>query len=427
MKRATTASRLATLAVAFTVVSSLFAPAAVAQSGYQAESEPNNTRENATPIDESMFVEGAVNASDEDWFAFDARAGHAIRVTGGMGMASVDLTLYGPNGEQLGSGSTGGTEDAATIGVTAPMSGTYYVQANGSEEYETYNLAVATTPPDGFEPNDDRQEATSIDPDTTVSGTIINTTDTRGEDWFAVEADAGENVFATVGLNDTGAEFGQNVRVGIYDSERNWVGEFGSSSTTIDGLNIRGNTTEQFASSADAGDRYTVTEPGTYYVRVSSTGTRLTGFTGYDLTINVGEGRLGGAPVPSENELRQAAEELAPNAQQESEPNGEATDATRITRPTVRGWAALNDADYFALDVEEGERISLEATIADGESYGALSVDLRTPDGNTIIRGSTVDPGTSATIFDGTAERSGKISGHGAADRRSRSLWIGTA
>ncbi|WP_440717309.1 PPC domain-containing protein [Halococcus salifodinae] len=386
-----------------------FSTAATAQYDPVNETEPNDDRESATAIEERRFVEGVANESDEDWFSFDARAGHAIRVTGGMGMGSADLTLYGPNGNQLGSGNTGGTEDNAVIGVTAPTDGTYYVRASGVDEYKQgYNFAVATTPPDRFEPNDDRQGAPSVDPDTTVSGTIVNTTNARDEDWFAVEADAGENVFATVGLNDTGAEFGQNVRVGIYDAEGNRVGEFGSSSTTIDGLDVRGNTTEQFSSSADAGDRYAVSEPGTYYVRVSAAETRLTGFTGYDLTINVGEGRLGGAPVPPENELQQAAEKLAPNAQQESEPNGEATDATQIARPTVRGVATLNDTDYFTLDVEEGEEISLEATLADGANYGALSVDLRTPDGNTIVSGSTVDPGTSATIADEAAERSGK-------------------
>ncbi|WP_049997814.1 PPC domain-containing protein [Halococcus sediminicola] len=400
-------SWLLVVAVCLVAVGALSATAA-AQYDPVNETEPNDDREGAMKIEKRQFIEGSTNQSDDDWFAFDARADHAIRVTGGMGITSANLALYGPNGEQLGSGSTGGTEDTATIGVTAPTDGTYYVRASGGQEYETlYNFAVATTAPDGFEPNDDRKQATSLESDTTVPGTISNTTNTRDEDWFAVDADAGENIFATVGLDDTGAEFGQNVRVGIYDSSGNRVGEFGSSSTTIDGIDVRGNTTEQFSSSAGAGDRYAVTEPGTYYVRVSSDGTRLTGFTGYNLTVNVGEGRLGRAPIPSENELQQAAEELAPNAQQGREPNGEVADATRIARPTVRSVATLNDTDYFTLDVEEGERISLEATLADGESYGALSVDLRTPDGDTIISGSTVDPGTSATIFDGTAEQSG--------------------
>jgi PGF-CTERM protein len=294
MRRATTASRLAILAVMFTVVSSLFAPAAVAQSGYQAESEPNNTRENATPIDGSMFVEGTVNASDEDWFAFDAEAGHAIRLSGGIGAEAVPITLYGPDGDELGSGETGGTADSVEIGTVAPTTGTYYVRVSHDTEYDArYSVAVATAAPDEFERNDDRENAAAIKPRGPYNATLFGGTN----DWYAVEAEAGENVTVDAKLTDPGAEVFQNIRVALYDGDGNRVGEIGASRD----LGTATNRTygSELGYKPVARQHHVASEAGTYHIRVTPAESgSVKGFVGYGLTVET----AGGSDETSSND-----------------------------------------------------------------------------------------------------------------------------
>jgi PGF-CTERM protein len=373
-----------------------FSAGVTAQYSYaQNETEPNDDRANATQIDERVFVEGETNESDDDWFAFTAQAGHAIRVTGGFGSQGSDVALYGPDGEKLGNGTTGGTKDAAIIGVVAPETGTYYLRASYETEYTVrYAVAVATTAPDRFESNDNRADATAIEPGE-YNATLINGTNTHDEDWFAIDASAGENLTAIVGLNNTGAEYGQNVRIGLYDSDGNRIGNAGAYDSSS-GIPPR-NHTDLFGGSGRAGQQYAVTESGTYYVRISSESTRLTGFTGYDLTVNTttrssdetsdDPGTLTIVGGSAENKIAYAVG-FEGSAERSGKSNGAPIDNDAVTvdegideigdgridgRLGGGGDAYLIDGDITGLELDGDARVFIDGEEVDPESFGGVS------------------------------------------------------
>ncbi|EMA43127.1 pre-peptidase C-terminal domain-containing protein [Halococcus saccharolyticus] len=283
MDRATISGRLVILAVAFVIVSSVLAPTAVAQSGAQEEREPNDTRESATPIEQRTAIEGVVNDSDVDFFSFEASEGAIIRITDGFAAVSggADATLVAPNGDVLGSDILGSsTAGTAEIGARAQTTGTYVVRLEADDTGSRYSFSVATTGRDRFEPNNDRGSTTRIDPNGAVEGTIVNGTNLPAdEDWFAVEASAGENLTAAVekgdgGLNFGSPETGQNLRIDVFDPD----GErLGSNETVAEGGTVRDT----------ASQRISADEEGTYYVRISSTDGfgGVTGFVEYTLSI----------------------------------------------------------------------------------------------------------------------------------------------
>ncbi|WP_237561149.1 PGF-CTERM sorting domain-containing protein [Halococcus sediminicola] len=297
MGRITNAKRFAVLVAGLVVVSSLLAPAVMAQSGVQDEREPNDTRESATPIEKGQFVEGTVNATDEDWLAFDAEAGHAIRVTGGVGAEYPALTLYGPDGDELGSGTAGGTANMVEVGTTAPETGTYYLQISYEDEYEArYGVAVATGTADRFEANDDRGNAVAIEPGSSHDATLL-----AGEDdWFAVEADVGENVTASAELTNTGGEVSQNIRTELYSPDGDRVGEVGANVGMESGPSNRTYGPE-IGYKPIASQHHVASESGTYYVRVSPAESgSVAGFVGYQLSV----GTAGGSDDESSNDAR---------------------------------------------------------------------------------------------------------------------------
>ncbi|EMA48285.1 pre-peptidase [Halococcus morrhuae DSM 1307] len=275
---------LAWLLVAVVCLSALgaFSATVAGQSATVNETGPNDERADAMELPERTFVKADTKDTDDDWYKFEANAGEAIRVTGGFGAEYPTVTLHGPNGE-LGTGTSGGTEDAAIIGAVAPEDGTYYLEVTHDTGYEArYSVAVATAAQDEFERGE--QGATVVEPGKTYNATLFE----QREDVFAIEASAGETITTTARITDPGAEFGQNVAVSLFDGDGN----------RLDPESGR-NHTNTFATETTSEQQFTVPESGTYYVHVASARSvvGVTGFTGYELTVDTSGGSSDG---PSE-------------------------------------------------------------------------------------------------------------------------------
>lgn len=160
---------LAWLLVAVVCLSALgaFSATVAGQSATVNETGPNDERADAMELPERTFVEADTKDTDDDWYKFEANAGEAIRVTGGFGAEYPTVTLHGPNGE-LGTGTSGGTEDAAIIGAVAPEDGTYYLEVTHDTGYEArYSVAVATAAQDEFERGEQEQRSSNRERRTT--------------------------------------------------------------------------------------------------------------------------------------------------------------------------------------------------------------------------------------------------------------------
>jgi len=109
-----------------------------------AESEPNDTRANATPISTGVDVNGHLDAGEVDWYAFDATDGATLTVgiTKETASGVASLVIYDTAGEFVDevyiSSNTTITRD-----FIAPETGTYFVQIVDIETGEdSYVLRV---------------------------------------------------------------------------------------------------------------------------------------------------------------------------------------------------------------------------------------------------------------------------------------------
>ncbi|WP_240145810.1 PGF-CTERM sorting domain-containing protein [Halococcus salsus] len=211
--------------------------------GVTNDSEPNDDRSTATPLDltpgrnegivggtitgsinQTPADEGNVTDPDVDFYSFDATAGQSINIysqgtarlpSGRYDMTPAKGTLYGPSGEVVATAGSG-IGDVFTTGTTLEETGTYYFKVNGSggiEGSNWYDFGIGVTDPDPFEPNDDADSALPIDDGSPINGTI-----TGGDtDRFAVEPTTGGEVTATLELGDLPTDNQGNLVVDILD------------------------------------------------------------------------------------------------------------------------------------------------------------------------------------------------------------------
>ncbi|GAA0476597.1 PGF-CTERM sorting domain-containing protein [Halococcus dombrowskii] len=379
---------LAWLLVAVVCLSALgaFSATVAGQSATVNETGPNDERADAMELPERTFVEADTKDTDDDWYKFEANAGEAIRVTGGFGAEYPTVTLHGPNGE-LGTGTSGGTEDAAIIGAVAPEDGTYYLEVTHDTGYEArYSVAVATAAQDEFERGE--QGATVVEPGKTYNATLFE----QREDVFAVEASAGETITTTARITDPGAEYGQNVAVSLFDGDGN----------RLDPTSGR-NHTNTFATETTSEQQFTVPESGTYYVHVASARSvvGVTGFTGYELTVDTSGGSsdgpseadaltiVGGSPedkvsyrIGYEGNIERSGESHgAPIADRHVtvDPDvDEIGDARVDGRLGGGGDAYLVTGEITGLEIDGDAEIYLDGEQVDPERFGGVA-DERTP------------------------------------------------
>jgi cytochrome c peroxidase len=108
------------------------------------EAEPNDTRQNATPLTADVAMDGSVaTVSDVDWFRIDVVAGASVDVHLGKLSADCDLRLYSASGKLVAVSDNSDTEDEDISGVAKNT--TYYVKVYaGAGEPCTYELTTAS-------------------------------------------------------------------------------------------------------------------------------------------------------------------------------------------------------------------------------------------------------------------------------------------
>jgi PKD repeat protein len=183
-------------------------------------------------------------------YGIDVEKGQAIAAIG-QGLAQ-ELLLYSPTARVLDRMGLG--PDSTLVGTTAEQTGTYYVVVTRSGSLSSF-VSAELHDPDPFEPNQDRSTAERIDLNSRIDGTV---NESDSDDWFVVNAGSGSlNVTAELTLPAVNQG---DIGVEIYDAEGNQIGELGTfeSETKANGLSAI-YTAEQ---------QVTVSDPGTYYVRV---------------------------------------------------------------------------------------------------------------------------------------------------------------
>lgn len=288
------------------------------------EFEPNEDRGNATRITTGTTQEGTISIDDADWYEFDAQRGETINLTveGGTGGENT-IRLY--DDERKVSSVTVG-DSTGSAGTTVQESGTYYVEIvrnNFANSGTDYTLDLQTYETDGFEPNENRGNATRLVPNATRTGTI-----SLGDaDWFRFDADAGETINVTVDAGPGGTNGFE-----VYDSDGNSLGSAGASNESV---SIGG----------------TVTNGGTHYLELV---TSNFGSTGTDYTVDVDT-----------------------YATDSFEPNEDADNASALYEnpfTTTPARISIGDVDWFEHRLSEGETVTVTMTIPEGQPTKALKI-----------------------------------------------------
>ena len=347
-------------------------PATLAQSDTGAdelqvnEDEPNDNRQNATPIElsagEVVTASGAINdtVTDDgvnrgvDFFAFNATAGQAINLyPSAIASAGPTIRLYGPSGDVITEAETS-LGDVPSIGGVAEETGTYYVRLNGSTKVQSpdYSFGIEIANPDPFEPNEGRQNATPVQPDERINGTILDGGD---EDFFAIEADAGEKITTDFLLKQSDTDIPGDLTVDVFNADGERINE------NLDS----GNRT--FANPASGFVSVTVNataeQAGTYYVRVQEQGPPLAigGFVKYGLTVDTS-----GAESTTEEPTTAGPKTQEPTETTTEEPTTEKSTTQEPTteeptETTTEGTQESDESDsttaYYQVDFVVGEPI----------------------------------------------------------------------
>ena len=229
-----------------------------------------NDLANATPVTSGMAVEGNIETGDDqDWFSIEVSGAGQIQAST-TGTTNTIGTLYDGEGNELAMDDDGGADTSFDISHDVPDAGTYYLRVT-SEGTGTGTYSVTVT----FIPDDHGNDQASAAPVTSGMAVEGNIEPGDDEDWFSIEASrAGQIKASTTGTTNT---------IGTLFNSR------GDELTTDDDSGADTN----FAIS------YDLMDAGTYYLRVTSSGSE-TGM--YSLTITFddhGNDRTRATPVTS--------------------------------------------------------------------------------------------------------------------------------
>jgi PGF-CTERM protein len=189
----------ASILVCLLVLVSIVPLGAVAQSG--GESEPNDARAAATPIEDSVSGEIVVKGG-VDWYSVQATEGEVVSflVTKSDSEPQLEVFLYGPEGNELSVDYEAQNDSRNQVATIAEQTGKYYVKikaANNSKTKIPYTVSgfshAAGTEASAYqegEPNDARAAATSLG-DTYSKSRYDSSGDT---DWYAARFTKGETV-----------------------------------------------------------------------------------------------------------------------------------------------------------------------------------------------------------------------------------------
>jgi len=289
------------------------------QTGDQFES--NDFQSTATDVSPGESYSGlSITDGDRDYFELDANAGQTIEssISFEHSEGDLDLKLLADDGSVVARSET--TTDDETISHEVSESGSYYIfvypPVGGTASYD---LSVGQSG-DRLEPNDIERTATNVSWGDSYSGLTIDEGDV---DYFAVEVDEGEVIEPTITFSNDEVDLDME----LYAPD----GSFPASSAT---------------DTDDESISHEAEQSGTYYVRVVP----YSGAPGpYDFSIGTGDGGGGG---PSDiGDTPAAAREVAQGDRLEDVP-----------------FTGRDDQDYFAVEADEGERITTKITFDHGEA-----------------------------------------------------------
>jgi hypothetical protein len=290
--------------------------------------EPNENRVQATPIDRNATVAGAITENDVDWFVVSAPPDQ--RVIANLTKpaetdADLSVQLY-TSQRQVDQTVLGADDTQTLVGDTAGTRTQYYVRIAGDSEGDLspYTLALQTFATDTFEPNEHRDQATSIELNATVTGNITE----NDVDWFVVTAPPDQRAIVNL------------TKPAVSETEftlQLFAAQTMRSETVVAADELSGRV-------ADTTDRST-----TYYVRVATDA----GTGEYALAV---QNRSTDAFEPNENRVQ----------------------ATSIDRnDTVMGEITENDVDWFVFTAPPDQRVIANLTKPFGPNT-ALSAELVT-------------------------------------------------
>lgn len=177
------------------------------------EFDPNERQETSTRLESGETIKAVLAGYDRDWYAFDAEEGDEIAVTYEFvdttdALLGTERTLRAPTGEVVGIPGT----------MTAPVSGTYFVQIAPDDDTtsgdllakETYRLTV--TVGDGAPAPTDRTSVTFTDQTSDGSSVVIEEV-TLAEGGFVAVHDAAGVVIEVSSFLEAGTH--QDVRVDL--------------------------------------------------------------------------------------------------------------------------------------------------------------------------------------------------------------------
>src|SRR5215217_324966 len=336
-----------------------------------AEQEPNDDPAAANPIADAACVDGALDGSDKDAFAWtvsqaSARQRWTLELEGAPNQKTV-VGIFRLDVDGAGDDEPTGVDELATFEDrpgSAPLRvedlllrpGTYHLQVAGSDE-ETYRLrlsAGAPLPtPSEQEPNDEDEAGNPVVGAVTLSGDLADS-----DDWFAwtlSEADARQRWQLTAQ-----SPLGEEVRLDLYTADGEALGDIAAGQTGRARLYDLG------------------LDAGTYLVKV---GPEKDGPTPYALeAIPLGERTDGREEEPNDDPA--TADPIAPGQQ-------------------VTGrLAGDQEADFYRLAVDPtlaGQRFDVTLTTAAGASRRLCLLDgagtelqCREGEGSTALAGLTL-------------------------------------
>lgn len=326
-----------------------------ATAGCQGDSfEPNDTA-GAASIIESGTLNAAACADDDDWYKVAVGAGATLRVSAAFDNAqgNLDLFLYQIDGQTL-LDSSEGVGDTESVEVTTASSEVFLIRvaAQSLAGESPYSLTLdiqggSAGCSDAFEPNDTAPTASPVTAGHNEALSLC--ADDDEDDYYSIDLDAGDAITVTLGFNTQDAD----IDLQLYDEDLTYL--MGSASGT-DNEDLT----------------FTVTGTGSYIIHVYTF--RGEGAAAYTMDIAVDSG-------------------AAPSCSDVFEPNDTLATAAPLAPGTYTGLALCditNENDYYAVDLEAGERIEADAFFDD--SVADLDMELFGPDGTTVLA-----RGTSAT------------------------------
>ncbi|MDR0452853.1 MAG: DVUA0089 family protein [Treponema sp.] len=213
--------------------------------------EPNNNREQASPIGPGELSAAFVPAGDIDWYSLEIPGEGARLVVFTEGGSDTRLALYNSGGDVLAEDDDSGSGENARISMNLP-GGTVYIKASlygGDSSSVSYTLQTRIQPPlvqDEWEPDNSALQAKDIEAGIPQTRNFDSGKD---EDWakFAV-TQAGPYTFRARGVQDTDLD----TVITLFDSLLNPIDEDDDGGDGYDSL-----------LSLDLA-------PGIYYIRVTT-------------------------------------------------------------------------------------------------------------------------------------------------------------